>query len=57
MPATLLLPKSDTPVPAVVFLSGSGPNDKDESIGPNKPFADLAKGLGDRGIGSLRFDK
>ncbi len=57
LPAILLLPKSDTPVPAVVFLSGSGPNDKDETIGPNKPFADIAKGLGDRGIGSLRFDK
>ena len=57
LPAVLLLPKSDTPVPAVVFLSGSGPNDKDETIGPNKPFADLARGLGDRGIATLRFDK
>jgi len=57
LPATLLLPKADVPVPAVVFLSGSGPNDKDETIGPNKPFADIAKGLGDRGIASLRFDK
>jgi len=57
LPAMLLLPKSDAPVPAVVFLSGSGPNDKDETIGPNKPFANLAKGLGDRGIASLRFDK
>ena len=57
LPATFLMPKSDTPVPAVVFLSGSGPNDKDETIGPNKPFADLARGLGDRGIASLRFDK
>jgi len=57
LPATLFLPKSDAPVPAVVFLSGSGPNDKDETIGPNKPFADIAKGLGDRGIASLRFDK
>jgi pimeloyl-ACP methyl ester carboxylesterase len=57
LPALLLMPKSETPVPAVVFLSGSGPNDKDETIGPNKPFADIAKGLGDRGIASLRFDK
>jgi len=57
LPATLLVPKSTAPVPAVVFLSGSGPNDKDETIGPNKPFADIAKGLGDRGIASLRFDK
>ena len=57
LPAVLLLPKSTTPLPAVVFLSGSGPNDKDETIGPNKPFADIARGLGERGIASLRFDK
>jgi len=57
LPATLRVPNSTAPVPAVVFLSGSGPNDKDETIGPNKPFADIAKGLGDRGIASLRFDK
>jgi len=57
LPATLLVPKSESPVPAVLFLSGSGPNDQDETIGPNKPFADLARGLGDRGIASLRFDK
>ncbi len=57
LPATLLLPKSEGSVPAVVFLSGSGPNDQDETIGPNKPLADIARGLGDRGIASLRFDK
>ncbi|HZN54781.1 MAG TPA: alpha/beta fold hydrolase [Candidatus Polarisedimenticolaceae bacterium] len=57
LPAILLVPKSDAPLPAVLFLSGSGPNDRDETIGPNKPFADIARGLGDRGIASLRFDK
>jgi hypothetical protein len=57
LPATLLVPKSERPVPAVVLLSGSGPNDQDETIGPNKPFTDIARGLGDRGIASLRFDK
>ena len=57
LPAILLVPRSDAPVPIVVFLSGSGPNDMDETIGPNKPFADIARGLGDRGIASLRFDK
>jgi pimeloyl-ACP methyl ester carboxylesterase len=57
LPGIVLVPKSETPVPAVVFLSGSGPNDKDETIGPNKPFADLARGLGDRGIASMRIDK
>jgi len=57
LPGILLLPKSEAPVPAVVLLSGSGPNDKDETIGPNKPFADIARGLADRGIATLRFDK
>jgi pimeloyl-ACP methyl ester carboxylesterase len=57
LPATLLVPDSEAPVAAVLFLSGSGPNDRDETIGPNKPFADIARGLGDRRIASLRFDK
>lgn len=57
LPAILLVPKAEKPVPAVLFLSGSGPNDKDETIGPNKPFADIARGLGERGIASLRVDK
>jgi alpha-beta hydrolase superfamily lysophospholipase len=57
LPATLLVPKAEQPVPAVILLSGSGPNDRDETIGPNKPFADIARALADRGIASLRFDK
>lgn len=57
LPATILIPRAETRVPAVVLLSGSGPNDKDETVGPNKPFADIARGLGDRGIASIRFDK
>jgi len=43
--------------PAVVLLSGSGPNDRDETIGRNKPFKDLAWGLASRGVAVLRFDK
>jgi alpha-beta hydrolase superfamily lysophospholipase len=57
LPAALVVPRSESLVPGVVFLSGSGPNDKDETIGPNKPFRDLAYGLADRGIASLRMDK
>ena len=33
------------------------PNDRDETLGPNKPFRDLAWGLADRGIAVLRYDK
>jgi hypothetical protein len=31
--------------------------DRDESIGPNKAFKDLAWGLASRGLAVLRFDK
>jgi pimeloyl-ACP methyl ester carboxylesterase len=55
--ATLTVPASAKPVPGVLMLSGSGPNDRDETIGPNKPFRDLARGLADRGVATLRFDK
>jgi hypothetical protein len=57
LPGTLSLPKGDGPFPAVVLVHGSGPNDRDETIGPNKPFKDLAWGLTSQGIAVLRYDK
>ena len=57
LPATLTLPKGDGPFPAVVLVHGSGPHDRDETIGPNKPFLDLADGLADHGIAVLRYEK
>ncbi len=57
LPGTLALPKGDGPFPAVALVHGSGPNDRDESIGPNKPFKDLAQGLASQGIAVLRYDK
>jgi uncharacterized protein len=57
LPATLTMPKGDGPFPAVVLVHGSGPHDRDESIGPNKPFRDLAGGLASRGIAVLRYEK
>lgn len=41
----------------MVLVAGSGPSDRDESIGPNKPLRDLAYGLATRDIAVLRFDK
>jgi len=38
-------------------VQGSGPSDRDETIGPNKPFRDIAWGLASAGIAVLRFDK
>ena len=57
LPGTLTMPKGDGPFPAVVLVHGSGPNDRDETLGPNKPFKDLAWGLAARGIAVLRYDK
>jgi dienelactone hydrolase len=56
-PGTLTLPPGEGPFPAAVLVHGSGPNDRDETIGPNKPFRDLAWGLAERGIATLRYDK
>jgi len=57
LPGTLTLPHGDGPFPAVVLVHGSGPNDRDETIGPNKPFKDLAQGLASQGVAVLRYDK
>lgn len=43
--------------PVVVFIHGSGPNDRDEGMYGNRPFRDMAYGLANYGIASLRFDK
>ncbi len=57
LPGVLTMPNTTELVPAVVMLSGSGPNDRDETVGPNKPFRDIAQGLATQGIATLRFDK
>ncbi len=57
LPGTLCVPRAAGPVPVVVLTHGSGPNDRDETIGPNKPFRDIAHGLAAHGIASLRYDK
>ncbi|MDZ4835035.1 MAG: alpha/beta fold hydrolase [Candidatus Melainabacteria bacterium] len=53
----LTLPVGDGPFPAVVLVHGSGPHDMDESIGPNKPFRDLAHGLAAKGVAVIRYEK
>jgi dienelactone hydrolase len=57
LPGTLTLPRGKRPFPLVVLVHGSGPNDRDETIGPNKPFRDLAWGLASQGIAVLRYVK
>jgi len=43
--------------PAVVLVQGSGATDKDETIRKIKPFRDIAHGLAQRGVASIRYDK
>ena len=57
LPGTLTIPKGEGPFPVVVLLSGSGPNDRDETLGNLKPFRDIAEGLAEQGVAVYRFDK
>lgn len=60
LPGTLTLPLSASAthkVPCIVLVHGSGPNDRDETLGPNKPFRDLAWLLAEEGIATIRYDK
>ena len=55
---TLTVPNSAaTPLPGFVLVHGSGCNDRDETIGPNKVFAQLANRLSNDGYVVLRYDK
>lgn len=58
-PATLIEPQ-DSRAPIVLFVSGSGPTDRDGNsrLGVSASYlAKLAAGLAEQGVGSLRFDK
>ena len=57
LPGTLTVPKGEGPFPAVILLQGSGPSDRDETIGGLKPFRDIAEGLAEQGVAVYRFDK
>ena len=53
---TLTVPKGPGPFPAAIFVSGSGGQDRDETILGHKPFLVLADQLARRGIATLRYD-
>ena len=54
----LTLPEgAEGPVPAAVFVHGSGSSNMDEKVGKLTPFKDLAEGLAGHGIASVRYDK
>jgi len=54
---TLTLPAGVDEAPGVVIVHGQGPSDRDGTVGPNKPYKDLAWGLASRGVAVLRYDK
>ena len=54
--ATLTVPKGKGPFPAAILISGSGPQDRDETLLGHKPFLVIADHLTRHGIAVLRFD-
>ncbi|MCS3867133.1 dienelactone hydrolase [Chryseobacterium ginsenosidimutans] len=54
---TLLQPTENNQKKLVILVHGSGPQDRDETIGENKPFKDIAEYLLKNGISSYRYDK
>src|SRR5271165_3678499 len=56
MAATLTIPQGKGAFPAVVLITGSGPQDRDESLMGHKPFLVLSDYLTRHGIAVLRAD-
>lgn len=53
----LSIPKGNNKHPLVIIVGGSGPTDKDGTIGANKPYKDLAWALAAKGVAVYRYDK
>lgn len=57
LPGIATYPKNKEKCPAIILAHGSGPNDMDETLGPNKLFKDLAHELAKNGIAVFRYEK
>jgi dienelactone hydrolase len=57
LPGSLFLPNNLKKSPAVILVHGSGPHDRNQSIGKNKIFLDIALDLVQKGIAVLIYDK
>src|SRR5262249_22610129 len=53
---TLTVPRPGGPFPAVLLITGSGPQDRDEAVAGHKPFLILADHLTRQGVAVLRVD-
>lgn len=53
----LTLPRGVENPPVVLMVHGTGGQDMNETVGGCQPFADIAHGLAERGIASLRYNK
>jgi fermentation-respiration switch protein FrsA (DUF1100 family) len=53
---TMTLPRTKEPVPAVLLITGSGPQDRDETLLGHRPFLVLADDLTRRNMAVLRVD-
>jgi pimeloyl-ACP methyl ester carboxylesterase len=57
MQGTLSIPNGDGPFPCLVMITGSGPQDRDESLMGHKPFAVIAHELAQKGWATFRYDE
>ncbi|WP_199138872.1 alpha/beta hydrolase [Pedobacter sp. ASV12] len=57
LPGILTKPKTGNDFPVVILVHGSGPGDRDATVGNTKAFRDLALGLAAKGIATIRYDK
>jgi uncharacterized protein len=53
---TLTMPETGSKFPAVLLITGSGPEDRDETLFGHKPFKIIAEYLSNRGFAVLRVD-
>src|SRR5690606_33195516 len=56
---SLLMPKTEQPLPVALLIAGSGPTDRNGNnpMGRNNSLKPLAQGLAGQGVASLRYDK
>ena len=54
---SLALPKSGkAPYPTLILITGSGPQDRDETVFGHKPFLDITRRLTEAGFAVFRYD-